>query len=222
MADKKLNEVTKVTDMAYVPVIMADGSVGQIAKSDLASVVAGLTGINTLKRVDDANTVKTSGDYVLASTASNIPVTQWGTMKVSGDGTNVSQTFHVIASTEVYMRITDYQGLWLEWQRIDNFGYNTLAELSDGVAGQKVYNHTSGNIEDINLKGISLFHFDKDHNPSATDYPFNFGDMIHAQLEGPDGNIYKIMVAVDVTGQIKIGRKWGRTGAMIWKTVSAS
>ena len=45
MADKKLNEVTKVTDMAYVPVIMADGSVGQIAKADLASVVAGLIGL---------------------------------------------------------------------------------------------------------------------------------------------------------------------------------
>lgn len=41
MADKKLNEVTKVTDMAYVPVIMVDGSIGQIAKADLASVVAG-------------------------------------------------------------------------------------------------------------------------------------------------------------------------------------
>lgn len=44
MADKKLNEVTKVTDMAYVPVIMADGSVGQISKADLASVVAGIIG----------------------------------------------------------------------------------------------------------------------------------------------------------------------------------
>ena len=42
MGDKKLNEVTKVTDMAYVPVIMADGSVGQISKADLASVVAEL------------------------------------------------------------------------------------------------------------------------------------------------------------------------------------
>lgn len=40
MADKKLNEVTKVTDLAYVPVIMSDGSIGQIAKADLASVVA--------------------------------------------------------------------------------------------------------------------------------------------------------------------------------------
>lgn len=45
MADKKLNEVQKVTDMAYVPVIMADGSIGQIAKADLASVVAGQIGI---------------------------------------------------------------------------------------------------------------------------------------------------------------------------------
>ena len=44
MADKKLNEVTKVTDMAYVPVIMADGTIGQIAKADLASVVAGIIG----------------------------------------------------------------------------------------------------------------------------------------------------------------------------------
>jgi len=42
MADKKLNEVTKVTDMAYVPVILSDGSVGQIAKADLATVVAGI------------------------------------------------------------------------------------------------------------------------------------------------------------------------------------
>lgn len=42
MADKKLNEVTKVTDMAYVPVIMSDGSIGQIAKADLATVVAGV------------------------------------------------------------------------------------------------------------------------------------------------------------------------------------
>lgn len=42
MADKKLNEVQKVTDMAYVPVILADGSVGQIAKADLATVVAGI------------------------------------------------------------------------------------------------------------------------------------------------------------------------------------
>lgn len=56
MADKKLNEVTKVTDMEYVPVIMADGSIGQISKADLASVVAGqiLSGY-VFRRVATAN-----------------------------------------------------------------------------------------------------------------------------------------------------------------------
>ena len=38
--------------MAYVPVIMADGSVGQIAKSDLASVVAGVLVINREARAN--------------------------------------------------------------------------------------------------------------------------------------------------------------------------
>lgn len=50
MADKELNEVPKVTDMEYVPVIMADGNIGQIAKADLASVVAGLIGEATTSK----------------------------------------------------------------------------------------------------------------------------------------------------------------------------
>lgn len=55
MADKKLNEVTKVTDMAYVPVIMEDGSIGQIAKADLVSVVAGLMPVNSQLGIYDGD-----------------------------------------------------------------------------------------------------------------------------------------------------------------------
>lgn len=55
MADKKLNEVTKVTNMAYVPVIMADGSVGQISKADLASVVAELVYNNNSPTFNSSN-----------------------------------------------------------------------------------------------------------------------------------------------------------------------
>ena len=60
MADKKLNEVTKVTDMAYVPVIMADGSIGQIAKADLASVVAEQILGGYVKRIEAHNNNKSS------------------------------------------------------------------------------------------------------------------------------------------------------------------
>ena len=59
MADKKLNEVTKVTDMAYVPVIMSDGSIGQIAKADLASVVAGQIGVTQASTTINGITIRT-------------------------------------------------------------------------------------------------------------------------------------------------------------------
>ena len=61
MADKKLNEVQKVTDMAYVPVIMSDGSIGQIAKADLASVVAEQNRDNNIKtlRIENGESYKT-------------------------------------------------------------------------------------------------------------------------------------------------------------------
>ena len=62
--DRKLNEVTKVTDMAYVPVIMADGSIGQIAKSDLASVVAGVMKTNGLFQFAERGDLKISANKI--------------------------------------------------------------------------------------------------------------------------------------------------------------
>ncbi len=57
MADKRLDQITKVTDMAYVPVIMADGSLGQIAKADLASVVAESLGYDSLSKKTNRRTI---------------------------------------------------------------------------------------------------------------------------------------------------------------------
>lgn len=81
MADKKLNEVAKVTDMAYVPVIMSDGSIGQIAKADLATVVAGLLGkpLGSMNRTEDAtnfDTITSNGIYLArCGEGLNSPVT---------------------------------------------------------------------------------------------------------------------------------------------------
>ena len=76
MADKKLIEVTKVTDMAYVPVIMADGSIGQIAKADLASVVAELVGSLMYGRqsgVTSANNVTKSCYFFVGEDLNDTP-----------------------------------------------------------------------------------------------------------------------------------------------------
>ena len=130
MADKKLNEVTTVTDMAYVPVIMADGSIGQIAKADLASVVAGVLGTNKLfpfmclgGASTDLNTVKDSGFYRLASNSyTNGPSTSmYGVLIVFNDTTSyISQmVLSLFGTPRVYVRggaFTDNS--WGDWKEI--------------------------------------------------------------------------------------------------------
>ena len=133
--DKKLNEVTKVTDMAYVPVILADGSIGQIAKADLASVVAGILRINTLipygSVQNDANNLLATGDFLVSDITENIPpINKWGTIKVSGNGLDCSQLFISINGGEAFVRSKANGTNFTAWSRIDNFGYNTLKELA--------------------------------------------------------------------------------------------
>ena len=90
------------------------------------------------------------------------------------------------------------------------------------MAEQNTVDLTSGNISDFNKNGIYLVHLDKDHNPNATDYPFDYGDMIHAMFKGSDGNTYRIMVAIDLAGTTKIGWQWGKNASIAWKTVTTS
>ena len=111
MADKKLNEVKKVTDMAYVSVIMADGSIGQIAKADLASVVAGLVSgrlssnglsLYTSDNIADADKIHETyslkaGQYCFRvgyNITNNIPVNTNGILihTQRADSTNITST----------------------------------------------------------------------------------------------------------------------------------
>lgn len=141
MADKKLNEVTKVTDMAYVPVIMSDGSIGQIAKADLASVVAEQMSIKTigaygsLKNYNNATSI---GAYRIKGGLENAnqpPFVnlKYGMLVVEHSDGVIMQTARNLVG-ETYTRFYS-DSTWSTWQRIDNFGYNTLDDLATGVAG---------------------------------------------------------------------------------------
>ena len=119
MADKKLNEVTKVTDMAYVPVIMADGSIGQIAKADLASVVAGLTvGIVKKGRFGgDLDELFEEGIYRMADTITNIPDGGWLDSPIFVFNAYSSLTVQVVflmKSQEIKIRF--YDKGWSTWK----------------------------------------------------------------------------------------------------------
>lgn len=134
MADKKLNEVTKVTDMAYVPVIMSDGSIGQIAKADLASVVAGLLDSRFVKlgaSVRDSQSV-----------TSFTPIGQCGIILLNANVNYASES-------------NQHTSLWLYMNTVSgtNVGYNTK-----GVSVQKIASlkHDYGSaISDCSLVGSS-------------------------------------------------------------------
>ena len=130
MADKKLNEVTKVTDMAYVPVIMSDGSIGQIAKADLATVVAGqmsyiaqetgagITDLNELKGINNKTTLYR---FVVNSAPSNSPGTGGETrfyVEVANIGDSyIYQRFIGLRNHVVYQRFCSSSS-WTDWQQI--------------------------------------------------------------------------------------------------------
>lgn len=114
MADKKLNEVTKVTDMAYVTVIMSDGSIGQIAKADLASVVAG----NMCKQLvagTDLNTITANGFYYIGSTHVNAPISYFYFITMKGlTTTDLVQFGFSLTNGNMYKRSRN-NGVWSNW-----------------------------------------------------------------------------------------------------------
>ena len=134
MADKKLNEVPNVTDMAYVPVIMADGSIGQIAKADLASVVAGLIvpvsssfGIankRVLTSADDANNL-TDGRYSYID--ANVPVNAVGynatlfQFTTEGRYDDKYQIVFDFNDDAVYLRMHKKGVGWRDWKNLISF-----------------------------------------------------------------------------------------------------
>lgn len=124
MADKKLNEVTKVTDMAYVPVIMSDGSIGQIAKADLASVVAGIMGIdNTWLRTknwesQDADHINVSGYYLNMNTMTNVPSAYGMLISFVPSSAHFVQFYSVASDTPRLHYRTKTSNVWSNWGQL--------------------------------------------------------------------------------------------------------
>lgn len=50
--DIRINEVQQVKDATYIPVVLADGSLGKIAKVDLAELIKPLIGFDTVFKIE--------------------------------------------------------------------------------------------------------------------------------------------------------------------------
>ena len=159
MADKKLNEVTKVTDMAYVPVIMSDGSIGQIAKADLASVVAGIMPYSVQggeSSISDFNELKTGGLWSITSETNRPdPLYKYWEVNVTvgKDGTILQQAkVKAGGNSGIYSRMyRSKEKDWTSWTQ--QFGYNSLAELAGGIGSLLPFNEYS-NVGTRTLSGL--------------------------------------------------------------------
>ena len=146
----------------------SDGKMVELTKESVADVVSGLIGWNGFLgqlNEGDLNDIESNGyAYFAAKNVANSPSEEsnWHILRVNalkdgyGKNTMVYQEVST-PSSKLYLRFKAAQGLdWSAWQRIDNFGYNTLAELSSGVAeqmGLKGLTYIGSGYKTINTSG---------------------------------------------------------------------
>ena len=129
MADKKLNEVPVVSDIVTIFGKRSNGEIVQIDKSNLATLLGGLIGINDSWFKDiglfkgDLNTIKKSGIYRIQEGSINIPVEgdYWGILlsfytNIGGAQNSSIQIMRFI-NNGYYIRSMWY-GNWSTWSRI--------------------------------------------------------------------------------------------------------
>lgn len=144
----------------------SDGKMVELTKESVASVIAGVMDtsrvfpsmmMGAIPNNDCNNAVETGTYfyYIEQGELENSPGLSRFVMDVKRNG---GGTYQVAYSTG----LSDYEQMrqvlfrsclneyWTPWQRVDNFGYNTLAELSSGVAGQM----TTGKLFPFMTRGI--------------------------------------------------------------------
>ena len=97
----------------------------------LASVVAGMIGSYKNNGVlTDADTATETGVYRIYGKVNCAPLS-YGVLSVDNTGTYIQQIASAsgVGNPPVYLR-TRNSDSWSAWQRIDNFGCNTLEELA--------------------------------------------------------------------------------------------
>ena len=103
MADKKLNEVSQLTDFDYALVVKGN-DVAKVTKQQLATILGGLLPFfptkGSIKPGSDLNTIGGTGIYNLKGAYTNAPFSQsWGNLIVLSDGSKTQIVTEYTGST---------------------------------------------------------------------------------------------------------------------------
>lgn len=187
----------------------SDGKMVELTKESVASVMSGLMGNPLgyqprLTAADDLNNVK-SGMYYTGGTENpkNCPdvynncIIQYNNSFSGGR----SQILFSTDARQTFVR-TFNSVEWAPWTRIDNFGYNSLAELSSGVAEQMMTNslfafNNLGNLKGSNLENVG--------NGFGYSFSTNDGSDINGIFLSVEVEGYKFQLKADtsISGKIK-------------------
>lgn len=113
--DINIKDFPNVTDGAYIPIVLADGSVGKIAKADLASVLGGLITINNNVTADiSTNSLTKQGKYI--GLPSDAPTTNYVIIEVFTTGKYIRQQAYNMFWSDMWNRVsTDGGATWSGW-----------------------------------------------------------------------------------------------------------
>lgn len=84
----------------------------------------------------DCNDIEVNGYYPFIVVPDNSPTGNTGGLLMLGSTIIKTQIYITDTGAYFYYRRRWYNNDWSDWKRVDNFGYNTLAELANGVATQ--------------------------------------------------------------------------------------
>lgn len=124
MADKKLNQVSTLTDFDYALVVKGN-DVAKVSKQQLAEVLGGLfTSLQLFPfmyrgRIDDADLAVENGWYEIVGNISNAPFSQsWGPLFVVGNSYKVQFAVYSVSNGfKLYVRQLNHASLG--WAKID-------------------------------------------------------------------------------------------------------
>lgn len=101
----------------------------------MAGIIKPFKDIQEIGGIEDMNDMPEGIRYIYASPyqqIANRPEDSYGHLLTYMDAEGRTTQIYYAAERRVYMRSN--LGGWNAWQRIDNFGYNSLEELAGGVA----------------------------------------------------------------------------------------
>ena len=199
-----------------------NGVPANIAKADLASVVAGVMGSPVSNKgllLEDPSTFSTAnknGIYEINYNSNGMSVdtgltdgvVKWGVLIHMG-GTFASQILvNGVNPLKYFARGRSDTG-WKTWQRIDNFGYNTLEELAGGmgIGLKKGYTIEPGGEVDLGVSSAGVYVLTNSDSGNAAMYLVSSYPEGMLSETGSSGNGTRFSTSLTAEGFVGFGRK---------------